>query len=328
MLQVFLFGSVKIYFDENREEIKLTPVVQNLLAYLMLQRHRTLPRELLAGVFWGDFDQGRARSCLNTTLWRLRRCLEPQSLGNGRNGNSDHSNGNGNGHNSRGQTADVEGGYIVTTPSGEIGVNAQSRYWLDVAVFEDHINRILVNPPGRADETQIGELEYALSLYTGELLEGVYEDWALREREHQRRQYLNSLDYLMRYYHACGQCERSLDYGLKILGQDPLREEIHREVMRLYLETGRRTLAIRQYEICQVALAEELGIPPMEETQELYRKTIEEGQPSQVPWDEVQAADLNRTLYQLQKAARSLAQAQQEMQQTLAYIQKLTNRRS
>ena len=61
----------------------------------------------------------------------------------------------------------------------------------------------------------------------------------------------------------------SLACGHKILDLDPLREEIHREMMRLYYRNGQRAQALRQYDTCSNILEQELGVPPMEETQML-----------------------------------------------------------
>jgi DNA-binding SARP family transcriptional activator len=37
------------------------------LAYLLLQRHRSYARDALAGLFWADYSQERARSSLNVS---------------------------------------------------------------------------------------------------------------------------------------------------------------------------------------------------------------------------------------------------------------------
>jgi len=46
-----------------------------LLAYLVLHRHHSQPRERLLGLFWGDRPERKARSSLSTSLWHIRRCL-------------------------------------------------------------------------------------------------------------------------------------------------------------------------------------------------------------------------------------------------------------
>ena len=64
------------------------------------------------------------------------------------------------------------------------------------------------------------------------------------------------------------------------LDMNSLREEIHREMMRSYVENGQRALALQQYEICQATLAKELGTSPMEDTQALYTQIFTEADKS------------------------------------------------
>jgi DNA-binding SARP family transcriptional activator len=158
----------------------------------------------------------------------------------------------------------------LTTSRGEVGFNPQSNHWLDVEVFEEISGQILAKPFESLETKDVVKLEDALKLYTGELLEGFYEDWALRERERLRSLYLHSLIHLLQFYRHQQAFEMSLACCHKIIDLDPLREEIHREMMRLYYRNGQRALALRQYEKCRETLALELGVAPMEETQILY----------------------------------------------------------
>jgi DNA-binding SARP family transcriptional activator len=252
-LRIYLFGSIRLQMGDNPTEIRISRGVQELFVYLLLERHRTHSRELLAGKIWANSSQDRARDCLNTALWRLRRILEPENH--------------------------LHGTYLVSTSDGEIGFNFNSDYWLDVEAFQSSVGKI-----GQADLSQrriidIAELEKSLSLYVGDLLEGLYIDWVLHEREHLRLVYLDSLAFLQAHYKEQGDFARSLEFGLRILALDPLREDVHREVMRLYLANGQRALALRQYALCQKILNAELGIPPMEETMALYTKILNEADP-------------------------------------------------
>ena len=174
-LQISLFGGVRIFHDGQPSPVKVTHTTQALLAYLLLQRHRSHCRVVLAGVLWGEHSEERARSCLSTALWRLRYALEPEGI--------------------------PRGTYLVTMPTGEVGFNRESDYWLDVAVFEAQAGRVLARPVQVMEAADAVELEHALPLYAGDLLEGFYDDWALREQERLRGLYLNSLAQLMRYYH-------------------------------------------------------------------------------------------------------------------------------
>ena len=60
------------------------------------------------------------------------------------------------------------------------------------------------------------------------------------------------------------------DYARRWLRLDPLREEAHRQLMKLYAGTDQRPAALRQYQECVRILEEELGMPPSEETTAQY----------------------------------------------------------
>jgi DNA-binding SARP family transcriptional activator len=248
-LRIFLFGGFQLANDEDTTaNSKMTRGVKALLAYLLLFRHRLHAREVLAGLFWGEHSEDRARSCLSTAIWRLRQALEPEGT--------------------------PKGTYLITTSMGEVGFNQESSHWLDVAEFEERLSPFLRSPSQQGEAQDPGKLQGALELYTGDLLEGFYDDWALRERERLRLLYMKSLVHLMRCYKEHNEYEKSLACGLQILNHDPLREEIHREVMRLYQESGQRAMAIRQYRICSQILEEELGVCPMEETRLLHNQIL------------------------------------------------------
>jgi DNA-binding SARP family transcriptional activator len=216
---------------------------------LVLFSDRLHAREVMAGLFWGDSSEDRACSCLSTALWRLRKILEPEGI--------------------------PRGTYLLTPSPGEVGFNPESNYWLDVTELESHAQPILTKPHESLVSHEVLELEKALELYSGDLLEGFYDDWALTERERLRSLYIKSQAHLLGYYSHEGGYDKALACGHCILNLDPLREEIHREMMRLYVGCGRRAQAIQQYEKCCKILEEELGVPPMEETQMLRSHIIE-----------------------------------------------------
>ena len=309
-LRICLFGSIRIARADWASELKITRAVQALLAYLLLYRHRIHPREVLANLFWGDHPEEQARSCLSTALWRLRCALEP------------------------GDT--TRGTYLVTTPMGEVGFNHKSDYWLDVAVFEDQASRIAGKPIQVMDADDAHQLENSIQLYVGELLEGFYDDWALRERERLRSLHLKSLAHLMRYYGYHGAYEHAITCGQNILNHDPLREEIHREVMRLYLQSGQRAQAIRHYKSCCQILDAELGIPPMEETRMLYHQILQgtndhmaQSTPRQAQGTETsrEPAGLEQAFQAFQKLHLSIQQFEktgEQLQRAIRLLEKAT----
>ncbi len=203
--------------------------------------------------------------------------------------------------------------------------NRESQYWLDVEVFEQEINHLIAYPSQAKDEPNVQDLERIMNLYKGELLEGLYDDWAVREREHLRTIYLKSLTYLMQYYKFHKAYEKSSAYGQQILNLDPIREDIHREMMRIYLESGQRALAARQYGICQLTLIKELGISPMEETQMLYRQIFPESHKNHIPLASEESLNLEQALGELRQISHTIELARDQIQQTLQYFTRHTS---
>lgn len=289
LLRVWLLGSVRIAHGDRPPETRICHSVQTLLSYLLIHRQRLHHREVLLGVFWGDYSEDRARSCLSTALWRLRRVLEPDGV--------------------------ARGAYLVTRPSGELGFNSESDHWLDVAVLEESAGRLIKQLPAHVSAAQVRELEAALQLYRGELLEGFYHDWVLRERERLHVLYLSALCWLMRCCWEGGAYDQSAAYGRQILLHDPLRESVHRDLMRLYLTMGQRDLALRQYQACRETLAAEFGVSPSEETHALYLEATSNGRRSPQPDSSGRDLDvLKDALASLQQAVRAMDRARQQLQ--------------
>ena len=80
ILQITLFGCVRVTHSNWQTAVVLTREIQALLAFLLIHRHRVHSREVLADIFWGEHSQGRARASLNTALWKLKKALEPEGI--------------------------------------------------------------------------------------------------------------------------------------------------------------------------------------------------------------------------------------------------------
>lgn len=242
-LRIYCFGSLRIEYDGQPLPPFPTQKVRSLLAYLLIHRHSPHGRTRLAGLFWSDMPEEQARRNLNTTLWRLRRLLEPPPI--------------------------PPGTYLLAE-GDTLAFNSASHYWLDVDEFRSRIEVAKSQPPSAPAEIQ--NLQAAVELYRAPFLEDLYDDWVLREQEWLRELYLDALQRLLTGYRARGDYTAALACGQRLIATDPLREETHRELMDLYRRLGQRTAALRQYEACRQVLATELGIEPMVETVALYEQ--------------------------------------------------------
>lgn len=298
-LRIFLFGGGRVLHQDRPEGVKLTRGARALLAYFLLYRRSTHSREVLAGLFWGDQSEERARSCLNTALWRLRSVLEPSGV--------------------------PRGMYLTVTATGQIGFNGDSDYWLDVEVLEQTAERLLAMPVPAIHADDASSAEAALLLHSGELLEGCYEDWVVRERERLRLLYVNSLIHLLHYHEQHGAVEQALTHGLQILQLDPLREEVHRDVMRLYESAGQRPFALKHYETCRRILDAELGVLPMEETRALHARLLATAAPSHDPLRApAGAGDLQQVLKQFRRTAQDLDALRRQVRQAIRLLEHYT----
>ncbi len=282
-LWVQFFGGFRVECGVALQPLHLTRTVQHLLAYLLLYRQRTHPREILAGTLWGETDDERARACLNTALWRLRKALESCQM--------------------------RKGTFLVTTVRGDVGINPDAPLRMDVAQFEERSNLISTWPSHPPSLCEVDEVEKALTLYKGELLAGFYEDWILQERERLHCLYIDVLTALLYAHRHLGNVTRSVEFGLRILKEEPFREDIHLEVMQLYQEAGQRFMAIRHYEKCKKTLEVEMGMAPSEKTRLFYESLLPAGRLSSKSSPPTKPSDdmpFRQALATLQKALETL----------------------
>ena len=150
----------------------------------------------------------------------------------------------------------VEGDQIALDPRG---------VEVDVAVFEQLA-------AGHRGE----DLERAIALYRGDLLEGLavrepaFEDWLRAERERLRETGIRTLRKLLALQTEDGALERAVETAMRLLALDPLQEVAHRTLMQLYDRLGRRAAALQQYERCVDVLRRELRVAPEVETRRVY----------------------------------------------------------
>jgi DNA-binding SARP family transcriptional activator len=207
-----------------------------LLAYLALPAGRSCPRESLTALLWGDVPENQARHSLRQTLLDLRRALPD----------------------GRTPTILAEGDSLALNPE---------RVEVDVAAFE-----ALAGRDTRRD------LARATALYAGDLLAGLalreppFEDWLRSERDRLRESALRALRRLLAAETAAADLETAVQTAMRVLAIDPLNEAAHRALMDLYRRLGRRSAALRQYQLCADLLQRELGIAPETETRCLYER--------------------------------------------------------
>jgi DNA-binding SARP family transcriptional activator len=236
-LEIRVFGSLRLQDRETGVIRPLNGKVRDLFSYLLVAREVVHSREQLAGLFWGDRDDEKARHCLNTTLWRLNRLLASA-------GASNH----------------------LRIGAYTIGFNVASDCWIDVVEFETRCSWAEATG-STAPEQKALLYSQAIAFYDSDLLTDCYEDWCVIERERLRCLYARALKWLISYYIAKDEYAPAIECARRALICDPLYEEVHRQLMQMYLAMGQPTDALRQYRACEEIVRRELAQEPMPETQ-------------------------------------------------------------
>lgn len=106
-------------------------------------------------------------------------------------------------------------------------------------------------------------------MYHGPLLPGYYEAWIGPEQLRLTEAYVQALRRFYRHLFRRKEFERAIDHARRAVAADPQREEIHRDLMRLYVAAGQPSAAINQYQQLERVLAEEMSVRPAAATRQL-----------------------------------------------------------
>ncbi len=233
-LQIRLFRTLEILTQDGSSIDLGSPTARSLFAYLVLNHSQNIDRRRLAFLFWPRSTESVARRNLRQYLHRLRRALEP---------------------------IDPDG-QLIFAEANVVRFSPPADWQLDVAAFE-----AACSPP---DE----DLSQAVKLYTGDLLEEIYDDWTAPERERLARLYRQCLLRLIDQCEAAHQFSRAITHAKRYLALDPLLENAHLRLMRVYYAAGNRASVKQQFDQLSALLQEELGIEPLPEIVAAYEAML------------------------------------------------------
>jgi DNA-binding SARP family transcriptional activator/tetratricopeptide (TPR) repeat protein len=237
-VRLALLGGFQVRVDQGQPVTFPSGKVQALLAFLALPPGRAHARDTLATLLWGGLGEVEARASLRQALFMVRKALPALPF------------------------LVVEGDSVALDPA---------TVEVDLVRFERRV----------ADGTPPA-LEEATALYQGDLLAGLavsepaFEEWLLTERERLRELAIEALAKLLAHHRQVGVPEAAVQTGLRLLALDPSQEPVHRTLMRLYARQGRRSAALKQYQVCVGVLRRELGTEPELETRRLYQDILQQ----------------------------------------------------
>jgi DNA-binding SARP family transcriptional activator len=211
---------------------------RTIFKLLLARRGRVVPADQLLEILWPEDDPDTTRRRLHVRVSQLRHALDP----------------------------DDPSAYVLTVEEGYT-FNPETDCWIDAVEFEAcaQWGRRCQESGGLAEA--ITACETARALYQGDFLEeDLYEDWAFAERERLREQFLTVLTELAECYACQGRYRRAIACCREVLAADPYREAVYVRLMLYHYYAGEQTQALRTYERCGQALADELGVEPLPAT--------------------------------------------------------------
>ncbi|CAN5588627.1 BTAD domain-containing putative transcriptional regulator [soil metagenome] len=221
---------------------------RSVVKLLALAHGRQLTRDALMEYLWPDLDPRAAANNFHRAVHFARRALSEAGGGD---------------------TAflHLHDQVLSLAPPGAV--------WVDVDAFEAAATVALrSNDPA--------QYQAAIELYDGDLLpEDQYEDWAADRRVGLRDTYMTLLLNLARIDEQHGEISAAQSLLQQVLEHEPVHEDAHAGLIRLYARAGQRHQALRQYDHLTEALQRDLDAQPSAASQRLYRDIVEERFPAQ-----------------------------------------------
>ncbi len=256
MLSIRLLGAPHITYAD--QPVAISRRKSRALLYYVAAHPTPLSRDHLLPFFWPDSDRQAAQQNLRATLYGLRKIL--------------------------GDLLQVEDDNVALATGTLVDVRS---FALQLA----------------QPSADLAALQQVLALYQGDFLDGFmladlpeFDDWAAVEREHYRRLAVTGFTRLSQAYAAQQAYRDALAALDRALAFEPLQEDLQRDALRLQYWAGDRAGAIRRYERLQERLIDELGVPPMEETQALYDAIITDALPLAPKPQHTQHAPMRETM--------------------------------
>ncbi len=231
-----ILGPLEVLGDDGSPVALAGVMERTLLGVLLVSANHVISTDRLIDVLWAD-KPPRSVNALQMHVSNLRRKLETASGG-------------------RSTLSAEHPGYVLRTRQGE----------LDSERFEDSL---------RASESALPEqaaviLRKALALWRGEVLAGLAADVFLAESARLEELHLVAVERRMEAELALGRHREIVAELESAAAAQPLRERLQGELMLALYRSGRQADALAVYRRTRATLADELGIDPSAQLQELH----------------------------------------------------------
>ena len=205
-----------------------------LLFFFALDRP-IITRSEICQAFWPDLDSDQAVNVFHVTKRRLHKALDTD---------------------------------VLIHENGYYRINTEMTIYYDVMEF---VSALMAGRNTDDVDEKINAWQRIADLYRGPFLQGHNDVWIEERRKEYREGYIEALTSLANVWLERGRSEQSITMLQKAIEEDKTRESVHRQIMQIYVQLGRRGEAAAQYnKLVEIMEAEDLTISP--ETEALYQE--------------------------------------------------------
>jgi WD40 repeat protein/DNA-binding SARP family transcriptional activator len=247
--EVSLVGRIAVRAAGTALDERALPGRQPRLAFslLLLERHRAVTRDELAENLWVTRRPETWETAIRGVVGRVRGFVVASGLG---------------------------GRDAVRTHLGSYRMELADPVAVDVEVATAALRRAeraLESGDPRRSASEAGR---ARGILVRPLLPGIEGPWVDDRRRDLHLCVLRSLELLAESRIALGEHGYAVRAAEDAIALDALRESAHRSLVRALAGSGNGAAAVRAYERCRRLLAEELGVDPSPETQQLQQELL------------------------------------------------------
>ncbi|GIF45627.1 DNA-binding SARP family transcriptional activator [Asanoa ferruginea] len=242
-----ILGPIRVVDDD--QEIDLGPGKQRaVLAVLLLNANKPVPTAQIVDAVWQDEPPENGANVVQKYIAGLRRALEPERSPR-----------------TPGQLlALTEAGYLARVPDNG----------LDIDLFHDCVRAARASQAaGQLDEAA-AELRAALALWQGEALAGLSGGYFTAARERLGDARCAAYETLGEVELARGRHASLVPELVRLVAEFPLREQLRYQLILALYRSGRQAEALAAFRTAREFLADEFGVDPGSQLQELHRRML------------------------------------------------------
>lgn len=226
---IVCFGGFEISKEQQSPIRFPTAKAEELFAYMLVHRNTTISKWTICDRLWPDIlSPENVKHKLHVTMHRMKKTL-------------------------------LEGGIEVRISSPKGYYRMECEETCDYILFEQAVAGTL-----NADQGNSEALIKALGLYKGPLFANRDYPWCEEERERMFRYFAGASKRSAKWYLDRKEYQQASEVLLSLVFYDPVDEEAHKMLLRIYQELRDRSSFLTHYEKVKKIFREELGTAPPE----------------------------------------------------------------